>query len=483
VKPRPPSSFRNRRASVLIVALLLCAAIGISLVSYYRLAGSALTGASRSLLSFSSVNVAEMGIERAMACFYQVSNGVAPPTAWDSSVWTLNSSTAEAKAIFPSGDTYFDIAPGTRAQVKVYVRHYAGTGGAPLIVAKSIITPTNSPPLIKFIEITLANRSLWGFGMVGRTSVKMNSNSRADSWISDSDANPATNGVAYPGAGRRDNGSVGTVNTANGSLAMNSNAEIYGTANTGGGTVTTSGNVRIQSATSPANPKVDPSRVHRDFKFTFPAITVPTGSVINDVTANLVGGTAGSPQVLPRATDYRAADGKYYLKFKPGKVINIDSNKYISVTEPLVLIFADHPTDITIHTSSNANINVTPGKTLEIYTNGGISLDSNNNLNVGNDASKLSIYGTNPTAQTFILSSNVNIYGTIYAPTATFSIDSNCHLYGAMIANTIQMDSNASFHYDESLATTGTGSGFRVSRWKELQSTAERSNYDGNFNF
>ncbi len=66
---------RSQRASVLIVALLLCTIIGISLVSYYRLAASALTGATRSFLSLSNINLAEIGLEHAMACFYDQSTG------------------------------------------------------------------------------------------------------------------------------------------------------------------------------------------------------------------------------------------------------------------------------------------------------------------------------------------------------------------------------------------------------------------------
>ncbi len=477
-------SLHGRRGSVLIVALILCAIISISLVSYYKLASTALKGANRSLLSFSGVDVAEMGIEQAMACFYKVSTGTAAATAWAG--WTLNTGTNEATCTFPTSDTYYSVAPNTDAQVKVYVQYYTGSGGNPIIVAKSIITPRNNqgPPVNKFIKVSLVNRSLWGFGLVGKTWVHMNSNSKADSWISDTDANPSTTGAPYSSGARRDNGSVGTVSTSNGAVTMASNAEIYGTANTGGGTVSTAGNVRIYSSTSPASPKVDSSRIHRDFSFTFPSITVPAPTTINTVAANWVGGTSGSPQVVPAASDHvNTADGKYYYSFNFGAKIEMDSNKYISVTEPVVLIFANHSGTPSIHTSSNANINVTAGKTVDIYTNGNISLDSNNNLNVGNDASKLSIYGTNPTSQTFTLSSNVSIYGTIYAPTATFTIDSNCNLYGAIIANTIQMDSNAGFHYDESLANTGTGSGFRVSQWKELQSADERGLYTTQLNF
>lgn len=483
MKPSRPQGHRQR-GSFLIVAMLISAIISISLVSYYKLAATALKGASRSVLSFSAMDVAEMGIEPAMACLYAVSAGTPAATAWDG--WTLNSGTNEATRTFPTPSTYFDLGANARGQVKVYVHYYTGNGGLPVIVAKSIITPADGPPLSKFVEVTLANRSLWGFGLVGKTWVHMNSNSTADSWISDADGNPATAAVAYAAGIRRDKGSVGTVSTANGAVSMASNADIYGTANTGGGTVSTNSNVRIHSATSPANPKVDPNQVHRDFTFTFPAITVPTcpTSYLNSVSTSWAGNSAASPQVVPAAGDkMNPSDNKYYYDFAAYTGINMDSNKYISVTQPVVLLMNRHNGFVAIHTSSNANINVTTGKTLEVYTDGNIALDSNNNINVGNDAKNATIYGTNTTNQTFLLSSNVSLYGTLYAPFATFTIDSNCNLYGAIIANTIQMDSNAGFHYDESLATTATGAGFRVARWKELQSAADRGLYTSQLNF
>jgi hypothetical protein len=264
----------RRRGSFLIVAMILCAIVGISLVSYYKLASNALKGASRSILSFSAMDVAEMGIEPAMACLYNVSAGTAAATAW--SGWTLNNATSEATRTFPTASTYFTLDANARAQVKVYVKYYTGSGGSPLIVAKSIITPAEGPPLVKLVEVTLANRSLWGSGMVAKTSVRMNSNSTADSWISDPDSNSATAAIAYSSGVRRDKGTVGVVSATNGAITMASNAEIYGTANTGGGTVSTSSNVKIHSATSPSSPKVDPNQIHRDFTFTFPAIVVPT---------------------------------------------------------------------------------------------------------------------------------------------------------------------------------------------------------------
>jgi hypothetical protein len=470
MKRHPP---RANRGSVLIVAMVLSAIISISLLSYYQMAATALKGANRSFLGMSGVDLAEVGIEQAMAAFYTQSTGVASATAW--SGWTLSGTTA--KRTF----TGFTPGPNTTGEVRVYVNYYTNTGGAPTIVAKATISPPDGPAINKWVELTLRSRGLFGSGMVARDTLRMNSNARTDSWNSDPDNNSATAAVAYSTGVKRDNGNVGAVSSANGAVTLASNAEVYGTANTGGGTVTTSSNVRIHSATSPSSPKVDPSRINRDFSYTFPTITVPTPTVVNYITTSVTNSqTFGSS-----TTDaVNTSDGKYYYSFAAGSNINMDSNKNITITGNVVWMLQNHSGVTAVHTSSNADINFSgTTSTLELYTNGNITLDSNNDINSGGQPQRFLTYGTSTTSQTFTLSSNVNWYGPIYAPNMTFQIDSNCSLFGSVIAAAIQMDSNSVFHYDEHLANLGGAAGVAVSNWKELKTAAERAVYASAMNF
>ena len=86
------SPLRSRRGSVLLVALLLAAIIGISLVSYINLANNSLKQASRSFYANSAMNVAEIGLERAIACFNELDSN--PSIAWNG--WTTNNATYNA---------------------------------------------------------------------------------------------------------------------------------------------------------------------------------------------------------------------------------------------------------------------------------------------------------------------------------------------------------------------------------------------------
>lgn len=469
MRPRRPTRFpgHRQRGSLLIVAMIVSAIIAVSLASYIRLSTTTLRLASRTFLNISAVNAAEIGLEQALYSLNQnQANGVSLATAWTG--WTTDSTAHTAKRTF----TVSNLAPNTSATIRVYVENYDLLVGAPKIVAKATITPGDgSKPLEKFVEIQLSRRSLWGYGLVGKSWVHMNSNAKADSWISNPDNSSATAAVAYSAGVRRDRGSVGVVSATNGALALDSNAQIYGTANTGGGNVTTSSNARIYGATSPSSPKVDASRVNKDLSFTFPSITVPSPTSVNTITASWTNNTT-----LPRSGDV-AEGGVYYYNFSAGNYINLDSNKTLEINQPIVFLFKSHTNVPSVVLSSNANVNVATTANVTIYTTGNITLNSNNNMNVGNQAEKCFIYGTSSTTQTFDFDSNVQLYGCIYAPNAHIQMDSNTDLHGAVIGNTIQVDSNAEFHYDESLANVGGTGGYRVSRWKELQTIAERDAY------
>ncbi|MEX2044897.1 MAG: hypothetical protein WD941_06045, partial [Opitutus sp.] len=55
-----------QRGSLLIVAMILCAVIGISLVSYLQLSRTALGLSNRGVYNNAAVNLAEQGLEEAM---------------------------------------------------------------------------------------------------------------------------------------------------------------------------------------------------------------------------------------------------------------------------------------------------------------------------------------------------------------------------------------------------------------------------------
>lgn len=458
------TSGRRQRGSLLITAMLLCAIIGVVLVSHYKLASASLTGATRTFLMGSAVDLAESGIERAMACLYDQSSGTPSATAWAG--WTLAG--AEATRLF-SGFTPAPNAPGV---VRVYVNNYTNVSGTPVIVAKSTITPANSTPLDKYVEVTLRNRSLWSNGIVARTSITGDSNLVVDSWNSAA-TSPVTN---YSAAVRRANGSIGVVASGSGALNVGDNATIYGSANTGGGSVSKTGASRLTSVVGGTG--WSSALEHRDFAFTFPAITIPTPVTVNAISANVTATIS-----FPRVGDRADADGKYYYAW--GASVNSYAAKTMTITAPCVFLMTSHAaTTNSIVSSSSATWtygNATA--TLDIYTSGSMYFDSGASFFANGTPSRCKIYFTASAGSQFHTAGGGTWSACVYGPNTAFNLDSGGDFRGSVVMQTCQLRGGVNFHYDEALATLGSGAGVAVARWKELQGASERAAYTAKFAF
>lgn len=128
VQPR-----RNRkRGSLLIVAMILAAVIGISLASYIQLGRSSLNISNRALYNNAAMNLAENGLEEAMCSINQyVANSSYNWAGWS------NSGGSDAWRTLPATGTYtFD--QGITGTVRVYI--YGCKGTAPRVVARATVT-------------------------------------------------------------------------------------------------------------------------------------------------------------------------------------------------------------------------------------------------------------------------------------------------------------------------------------------------------
>ena len=454
----------RRRGTFLIVAMLLCAIIGISLVSYYKLAATSLKTADRTFLSSSNINFAESGVEQAMACFYTQSTGIASATAW--SGWTLSGSTATR--------TFDGFTPGPNATgaVRVYVNYYTNSGGTPVIVAKSTITPPDGPTIDKFVEVTLRSRSLWSNGIVAKDSITGDSNLAVDSWQSDA-TSPAS---LYSVGVRNANGPIGVVASTPGALNMGDNPTIYGSAKTGGGNVSKTGAAKLTSTVGGSG--WSSALETHDFAFTFPAVTVPTPTTVNTITANVTGNVT-----FPRSGDYANADGKYYYNW--GTKINSYASATMTISAPCVFIMTPAAaTTNTITTSSGATWTYgNSTATVEIYTAGSMNFDSGANFFANGVPSRCTIYFTAASGSQFHTAGGGTWSACIYGPNTAFNIDSGGDFRGSVIMKSCTLRGGVNFHYDETLGTLGSGTGVAVAQWKELQTASERNAYSSQLNF
>src|SRR5688500_20135708 len=118
---KPFSSRTRHRGSLLIVAMILCAIIGISLVSYIQLSRTTMVISNRALYNNAAMNLAENGLEEAM---YSVNKSVLDTTyTW--SGWTTATDPNDKQRIW-TGYTFDQNATGV---LRVYVYNYNGASG------------------------------------------------------------------------------------------------------------------------------------------------------------------------------------------------------------------------------------------------------------------------------------------------------------------------------------------------------------------
>ncbi len=466
----------SRRGSLLIVAMLLSAAIGISLVSYLNLSRTALNISNRAFYNNAAVNLAEQGIEEAM---YSVNQKIANSSYnWATSGWTISGANA-----YREWTTGVTLGQNTTASYRVYVYGYDGV--APSIVSRAKVTLANgtSAPIEKWLEVQLRKTSKFANGLVAKTSVTFSgNNATVDSWNSDPDNNSSTAAIKFSNAVKNDHGSVGSISVSVSAVAIN-NADIWGYAATGGSLPTIGPNGTV-GPFGTATGTMDLGRVSTDFTASFDPVTAPSGSYSN------YGGAITTTVSLPRAgIDTVMGTGDYAGFY----MITADSvnfnNETLTITGKVILKLTNTITAIDISGGSGA-LNISSGAALQIFGSGDFKIAGNGILNGGstnataNQPASCQFYGTKTTGvQDIRIAGNGVLNAVVYAPQGSVKINGNGDVGGSIVANDITCVGNAYFHYDESLANFGGNNPFRISLWKELTSATSRATHAGVINW
>ncbi len=476
MKHSNPSS---NRGSALIVALLISAIIAVSLASYMQLSRTSMTVSNRALYSNAAMNLAENGLEEAM---YSINQKIADSSYnWVTDGWSISpSSAADVRRTVAA--TGFD--QNATGQVRIYVYGYAGT--SPVAVARSTVTlaGTTGGSIEKWVQIQLRKTSKFSNGLVAKDSITFSGNNASvDSWNSEKldDGTLRGSPVGYSAGVAHDKGSVGSISVAVNSVAVQ-NADIWGYAATGGAlpSVGANGLIGPYGTTSGS---MDMDRVSTDFAASFDPVSSPTQTPIVSF------GVINNNLSLPRLGDFPAADGIYYYE-----ATRIDFNNktfnIVGLGNPQVVItLTDTSTSIDIGGGSG-EITIGSGASLEIFAPGDIKIAGNGVLNGGNttatanQSKNFQIWGTKTSGvQDIQIAGNGVLSTLVYAPQGSVKINGNGDVCGSVIANDITLTGNAAFHYDESLADMDGGNPFRISRWSELTSAAQRAAHSANLSW
>lgn len=468
---------RSERGSLLIVALILSAIIGISLASYLQLGRNSLTVANRALYNNAAMNLAENGLEEAM---YSINKLVADPTySWTGDGWTaVGISNMRRKW---TGTTFDQNATG---QVRVYVYNFNGAA-APRIVARSTVSlgGTASAPIEKWVEVQLRRTSKFANGLVAKDQIRFSgTNASVDSWNStyNPDGTLRASPVPYSAATKLDNGSVGSISVAVDAVLVQ-NADIWGYAATGGSLPSVGATGLVGPFGTPSG-TMDMSRVSTDFSANFDPVSAPNKTYIN------YGGAIINNESLPRIGDLPNADGYYYYE---ATQINFN-NKTLAIkrratdtSDPKVVIKLTNTTTSIDIGGGSGELAIAAGAELQIYAPGDIKIAGQGVMNGGTTAATANlpiafqIWGTKTTGvQDIQIAGNGALSGIVYAPQASVKINGNGDVLGSVVANDITLTGNAAFHYDESLGMFGGGNPFRVTRWNELSTAASRATFE-----
>lgn len=462
----PRNRIHDQRGSLLIVAMIMAAVLGIAITSYIQLARTNLNVSNRAFYNNAAINLAETGLEEAMWSINQMVDGNG--SAW--SGWTTSGNNARRKW---TGYAFDQNATGT---VRVYVTNYNGASN-PTLVARSSVAVVGGAPIEKWIQVTLSKRSKFANGLVAKDSIRFSGNNASvDSWNSDPDHDPATAAIGYSSGVKKDNGSVGSISVSVDAVLIQ-NADIWGYAATGGALPSVGSNGLV-GPFGTSSGTMDMSRVSTDFSANFDPVTPPSSAYIGL-------GTITNTLTLPRGGDTVSGDGYYYYEADSIAF----NNKVLTISGKVILKLNNTSTAIDIGGGSG-ELHIDSGSSLAIYASGDIKIAGNGVMNgstttaSANQPANFMIWGTKTSGtQNIQIAGNGVLSAVVYAPQGSVQINGNGDVCGSVVANDITVVGNATFHYDESLSDLDAGNPYGITRWKELTSAADRSTYSSQLSF
>jgi hypothetical protein len=288
--------------------------------------------------------------------------------------------------------------------------------------------------------------TIWRFGAFGKEFLHLDSNARVDSY--DSRLGTYESQLASPSgsnAHARQNGDVGS----NGDVSLDQNAKVHGDSIAG-----------VDHATIVlGNAVVSGARTTNTAEVELPPISVPTYVNYGNLTVNT-------------STLFSAGNRTY-------GTLRVGSNKTLTIQGPANVVASS----LVLNSGSTIAIDDSAGPVV-MYVLDNFIMNSNTSIRANSldpasfTLNLLSDNVINPevTVQldTVDFDSNSKIWGVVYAPNARVVLDSNFELYGSLMARSLDVDSNATFHFDEALTdATATGTpvyetlAWRVEPWRE----------------
>jgi hypothetical protein len=208
----------------------------------------------------------------------------------------------------------------------------------------------------------------------------------------------------------------------------------------------------LYGPSSPANPKIDPSRISTSpYQPVFDVVTPSAPNPLGNGSQTI--GTAGAttPTYYYYASNYALGNGQT-----------------LTVDGPVVLVISGY-----LWTYGTGNIHITNNGSLTIFLRGDLRIDGGGVVNDTKLPKNFALLGQSGNNMAMEFWTTVPFYGVIYVPQASMTFSNNNVYYGSIVAQSISFDSSSSptFHYDTSLRNvtfSGIDTPFAVSNWREV---------------
>ncbi|MDB6054781.1 MAG: hypothetical protein JWN25_2304 [Verrucomicrobiales bacterium] len=426
--------------SVIILALITAAVIGISLASYLSLISTQSTSVARSMNWNSAIPVLESGIEEALTQLHYTA-----VTNLSANSWSLGADGYYHKTrTVGTYGSYFDVSIRPTDPPTITSIGYVPTP----------LSSTANPTYVKrTVQVKTQLRGMYVNALTVKGTVSLGQNFLVDSFDS-TDPLYSTNGQ-YTASKRKTGGDIASIGGFVNEVQVDS-SQIFGKVKTAPGGSMSIGNkgmvgdIAFQSNSSNQG-KVQSGWYSDDLSMDLPNVEMPTMTFFSPV-----GGRVGGTNY-----DYILTSGNWIANgmFKGNILVTGNAVLYV-------------PPDATLHMSGSDGIIIAPGASLKIYNASTGNCIICGVENGGGDATKFAYYGL-PSSAGGILSLNANsrFVGTIYSPNQDVRLSSSntsdLDFVGSVVANSATASGHFLMHFDENLKKSG-GSSYVVLSWNEI---------------
>jgi hypothetical protein len=449
---------RNDRGSVLVIAMILCALIGMMMASYLMMLKSHLYSVTRSQAWNASLMVAEAGVEEAMAHLNDTNtlivglSGAGWTRAYPLFIYT--------KTNYIGNDYYGVIIDET-----VHTN--------PIIYSTGYVAgPISSPALTRSVRIktkpktaTMVNGS-----MIVKSTIDFKGNGVGSDSFNSSDTNHWPGGI-YTNISswysNMDHGDITTLSSKANMVTINSGSVkgVIHTAPGGLASVGSSASVGDNAWVNSGTLGLEAGHELADATNSYPDATLPDlGGLTWTPAISTVSVTINGTNAVSKG-DYGYSFGKTSPNFQ---YIN-DSTKIdvIYVQKAGMILRVDN-----ITFSTKAVIYIAPGASLALYvTEPTFALSGQGVINTTGVARNFQYYGL-PSNTQINLGASTDFVGEIYAPEAAFTLNgggnSIINFVGTSITYSSTLNGHFNFHYDQNASVDLQLFGYRAYTWDEL---------------